>query len=168
MRQAWAFGTTFVYMPRAEALSGSGGGYRLRLSDGDVLTASTVIIATGVTYRRLGIPALEDLQGRGVFDGAAASEAPAMRGQTVFVAGTAQLRRAGRAAPGQMGQPGDSPGPRGIADGQHVRLPHPRDRLGAERGRLLPRAGRQRHRRRPSRIAGPGRRRLRGAPQRPG
>ena len=85
--QAWAFGTTFVYMRQAEALSGSDGHYRLRLSDGDVLTARTVIIATGVTYRRLGIPALEALQGRGVFYGAAASEAPAMRGQTVFVAG---------------------------------------------------------------------------------
>ena len=94
--QAWAFGTTFVYMRQAEALSGSDGCYRLRLSDGDVLTARTVIIATGVTYRRLGIPALEDLQGRGVFYGAAASEAPAMRGHTVFVAGAGNS--AGQAA----------------------------------------------------------------------
>jgi thioredoxin reductase (NADPH) len=46
-----------------------------------------VIIATGVTYRRLGIPVLEDLQGQGVFYGAAASEAPAMRGRNVFVVG---------------------------------------------------------------------------------
>jgi thioredoxin reductase (NADPH) len=85
--QAWAFGTTFVYMRQARALSRQDGRYRLRLSDGAVLTARTVIIATGATYRRLGIPALEDLQGRGVFYGAAASEAPAMRGRTVFVAG---------------------------------------------------------------------------------
>ena len=86
-QQAWAFGTTFVYMRQAEALSETGGRYRLRLSDGDVLTARAVVIATGVSYRRLGIPALEALQGRGVFYGAAASEAPAMRGRTVFVAG---------------------------------------------------------------------------------
>jgi thioredoxin reductase len=46
-----------------------------------------VLIATGATYRRLGIPHLEDLQGRGVFYGAAASEAPAMAGRSVFVAG---------------------------------------------------------------------------------
>jgi len=52
-----------------------------------VIAARTVIIATGVAYRRLGIPALQDLQGRGVFYGAAASEAPAMRGRSVFVAG---------------------------------------------------------------------------------
>ncbi len=86
-RQAWTFGTTFLYMRQAESLSGNDGRYRLRLSDGRVLTCRTVIIATGATYRRLGIPHLEDLQGRGVFYGAAVSEAPAMRGRTVFVAG---------------------------------------------------------------------------------
>ena len=86
-RQAWAFGTTFLYMRQAESLAGNNGHYRLGLSDGSVLTSRTVIIATGATYRRLGIPRLEDLQGRGVFYGAAASEAPAMAGRTVFVAG---------------------------------------------------------------------------------
>ena len=86
-RQAWTFGTTFLYMRQAQSLARTGGRYRLRLSDGGVLTARTVVIATGATYRRLGIPALEDLQGRGVFYGAAVSEAPAMRGRTVFVAG---------------------------------------------------------------------------------
>ena len=86
-QQAWTFGTTFLYMRQAESLSTKGGHYRLRLSDGGVLTARTVIIATGAAYRRLGIPHLEDLQGRGVFYGAAASEAPAMRGRTVFVVG---------------------------------------------------------------------------------
>ncbi len=86
-RQAWTFGTTFLHMRQAESLSGNHGHYRLRLSDGGVLTARTVIIATGAAYRRLGIPRLEGLQGRGVFYGAATSEAPAMRGRNVFVAG---------------------------------------------------------------------------------
>src|ERR1700746_3692377 len=85
--QAWTFGTTFVYVRQVEGLSRKDGRYRLQLSDGRVLTSRTVVIATGATYRRLGIPALEDLQGRGVFYGAAASEAPAMTGRTVFVAG---------------------------------------------------------------------------------
>jgi thioredoxin reductase (NADPH) len=88
-QQAWTFGTTFLYMRQAEGLAAKDGRYRLRLSDGSVLTSRTVVIATGATYRRLGIPALEDLQGRGVFYGAAASEAPAMRGRTLFVAGGA-------------------------------------------------------------------------------
>jgi thioredoxin reductase len=86
-RQAWTFGTTFLYMRQTQSLARHDGHYRLRLSDGSVVTSRTVIIATGATYRRLGIPALEDLQGRGVFYGAAASEAPAMRGRNVFVAG---------------------------------------------------------------------------------
>jgi thioredoxin reductase (NADPH) len=95
-RQAWAFGTTFLHMRQATSLAATGGHYRLGMSDGSVLAARTVIIATGVAYRRLGIPALEDLQGRGVFYGAAASEAPAMRGRKVFVAGGANS--AGQAA----------------------------------------------------------------------
>ena len=86
-RQAWSFGTTFLYIRQAQSLSAHQGLYRLALSDGSVLTSRTVIIATGATYRRLGIPALEDLQGRGVFYGPAASEAPAMAGRKVFVAG---------------------------------------------------------------------------------
>jgi thioredoxin reductase len=85
--QAWTFGSTFLYMRQAESLSAKDGHYQLRLSDGRVLTSRTVIIATGATYRRLGIPRLEGLQGRGVFYGAAVSEAPAMRGRNVFVAG---------------------------------------------------------------------------------
>src|SRR5690348_7459633 len=54
-QQAWAFGTTFVYMRQVKSLSRDVGRYRLRLSDGAVLTARTVIIATGATYRQLGI-----------------------------------------------------------------------------------------------------------------
>ena len=86
-QQAWTFGTTFLFMRRAEGLASEDGRYRLQLSDGGVLTSRTVVIATGATYRRLGIPSLEALQGRGVFYGAAVSEAPAMRGRDVFVVG---------------------------------------------------------------------------------
>ena len=86
-QQAWLFGTTFVYMRQAESLSDEDGHYRLRLSDGAVLTARTVVITTGASYRRLDVPALEKLQGRGVFYGAGVSEAPAMRGRNVFVVG---------------------------------------------------------------------------------
>jgi thioredoxin reductase len=86
-RQAWTFGATFVYMRQAQALAARDGRYHVQMSDGEVLTARAVIIAAGAAYRRLGIAALEDLQGRGVFYGAAASEAPAMAGRAVFVAG---------------------------------------------------------------------------------
>jgi thioredoxin reductase len=85
--QAWLFGTRFLFMRLAEGISNEGDCYKLPLSDGSVLAARTVIIATGATYRRLGIPNLEQMQGRGVFYGAAASEAPAMSGLNAFVVG---------------------------------------------------------------------------------
>jgi len=86
-QQAWFFGTTFLFMRQPDRLSREDGYYRLRLSDGATLTSRTVIITTGATYRRLGVPTLEDLQGRGVFYTAGVSEAPAMRGRKVFVIG---------------------------------------------------------------------------------
>ena len=46
-----------------------------------------MVIATGVSYRRLGIPGLERLVGAGVFYVWVSSEAFAMAGEDVFVAG---------------------------------------------------------------------------------
>ena len=87
-QQAWTFGATFLFIRQLVGLSRQDDGrYLLRLSDGATLAARTVVITTGVTYRRLGVPSLEDLVGRGVFYGAGVSEAPAMRGQQVFVTG---------------------------------------------------------------------------------
>jgi thioredoxin reductase len=85
--QAWFFGATFLFMRQLDGLSREDGHYRLWLSDGGTLIARTVVITTGATYRRLGVPRLEDLQGRGVFYGAGVSDAPAMRGRKVFVVG---------------------------------------------------------------------------------
>jgi thioredoxin reductase len=95
-QQAWFFGTTFAFMRLAAGLSGDGRHYRLELSDGSAITARTVVITTGVTYRRLGVPKLEELLGRGLFYGAGVSEGPAMRGRKVFVVGGANS--AGQAA----------------------------------------------------------------------
>ena len=66
-QQAWTFGTTFVHMRQAESLSRSDSHYRLRLSGGGVLTTRTVVIATGATYRRLGIPTWRRCRARGSF-----------------------------------------------------------------------------------------------------
>jgi thioredoxin reductase (NADPH) len=87
-QQAWFFGATFLFMRQPERLARAADGrYRLSLSDGSTITARTVVIATGATYRELGVPALEALHGRGVFYSAGVSEAPAMRGRKVFVVG---------------------------------------------------------------------------------
>lgn len=86
-QQAWLFGTTFVFMRHAVSLSADDGHYRLGLSDGGSLATRALVIATGASYRRLGVPSLEDLQGKGVFYGAGVTEAPAMTGRNVFVIG---------------------------------------------------------------------------------
>ena len=68
----------------------------IALSDGSEAVARAVVVAVGVDYRRLGIPALERLTGVGVFYGAAGVEAPALAGEEVYVVGGANS--AGQAA----------------------------------------------------------------------
>jgi thioredoxin reductase (NADPH) len=94
--QAWLFGADLVYGQAATGLRVCGADRLLRISDGSEVAAKTVIIATGVAWRRLQVPRLEALVGAGVFYGAAASEAQAMEGQDVFVVGAANS--AGQAA----------------------------------------------------------------------
>ena len=86
-QQAWAFGTEYSFMRQVQGLEPEGSLHRVTMSDGSVVRARSVIVATGVDYRRLGVPELEDLLGRGVFYGAAVSEAPSMAGQRVCVVG---------------------------------------------------------------------------------
>ncbi len=51
------------------------------------MKARTVVVATGVAYRRLGVEPLEDLVGSGVFYGAAMTAAREMEGGATFVVG---------------------------------------------------------------------------------
>jgi thioredoxin reductase (NADPH) len=94
--QAWLFGATFLFMRRVTGLRRQGNTILVNLSCGQNVTAKSVIIATGASYRRLGVPGLEALRGSGVFYGAAVSEARAMAGQEVYVVGAGNS--AGQAA----------------------------------------------------------------------
>jgi thioredoxin reductase (NADPH) len=95
-QQAWLFGADLILAQAATGLWASGPDRVVQLSDGGEVTAKAVILATGVAWRRLGVPALEALNGAGVFYGAAGSEARAMRGEDVFVVGAGNS--AGQAA----------------------------------------------------------------------
>jgi thioredoxin reductase (NADPH) len=86
-QQAWAFGASFLFMRRASALHRAGRELVVTLDGGEAVAGRAVVVATGVAYRRLGVPALEALTGAGVFYGAAAAEAPALAGQAVYVIG---------------------------------------------------------------------------------
>jgi thioredoxin reductase (NADPH) len=94
--QAWWFGATFHFMRNATALRSEDHNLVVTLSDGSEVRGQAVILATGASYRRLGVPRLEELIGAGVFYGAAVSEAQAMKGQEVYVVGGANS--AGQAA----------------------------------------------------------------------
>jgi thioredoxin reductase (NADPH) len=86
--QAIFFGADFVFN-NALGLSACEEGYKLALADNSNVLAGTVLITTGVTYRRLDAPGLDRLLGSGVFYGAATVEAVAMTGETAFVVGGA-------------------------------------------------------------------------------
>jgi thioredoxin reductase (NADPH) len=66
------------------------------LDGGDTLRTHTIVIATGVTWRHLPIPDFERLVGKGLFYGAARSEAPATHGLDVHIVGAGNS--AGQAA----------------------------------------------------------------------
>src|ERR687894_803901 len=95
-QQAWLFGASFRISRQATGLRRDGDEVVVALSDGTEVAGRAAILATGVSYRRLGVPSLEDLVGQGVFYGAAASEAQSMEGQEVYVVGGANS--AGQAA----------------------------------------------------------------------
>jgi thioredoxin reductase (NADPH) len=86
-RQAATFGTQFVYGNPAVSLAGAGGGYVLGLEDGTEVQGRAVVIASGASYRRLTVPALDLLVGAGVFYGAATVQAQAMTGEHAVVVG---------------------------------------------------------------------------------
>lgn len=86
-QQAWSFGTEFSFLREVQALGTEGDLHTVSMSDGSVFRTRSVVVATGVDYRRLGVPALEALVGRGVFYGAAVAEAPSMTGTEVYVIG---------------------------------------------------------------------------------
>jgi thioredoxin reductase (NADPH) len=94
--QAWLFGADFVFAQQATGLGIRGSDRVLSLSGGGEVAARVVVIATGVTWRRLGVPAVEALHLAGVFYGAGGAEAEAVRGQDVFVVGAGNS--AGQAA----------------------------------------------------------------------
>lgn len=84
-QQALHFGAHFVHTLAATELRTEGSMRVVTLADGSEIRSRAVVLATGVDYRRLGIPALERLVGAGVFYGAATAERRALAGEEVFV-----------------------------------------------------------------------------------
>jgi len=114
VEQSWLFGAEFLLAQEVVELGVSRRQRRLVTAQGGSVTSRAVVIATGVTWRRLGVPEVEQFLGAGVFYGAAGSEADALRGEHVCVvgggnsAGQAALHLAKQAASVSLLVRGDS------------------------------------------------------------
>jgi thioredoxin reductase (NADPH) len=94
--QARRLGAELLTLQDAVGLRVEGAGRLVELSDGGTLSASCVLIASGVSYRQIDAPGFRDLTGAGVYYGAAMTEARSCADQHVVVIGGANS--AGQAA----------------------------------------------------------------------
>jgi thioredoxin reductase (NADPH) len=95
-RQAKRFGAEVLTTREVTGLEVRGSARRVTFADGTFIDGHTVLLATGVSYRRLGAPGLDELTGRGIYYGSALTEATSCMGQDVYVVGGANS--AGQAA----------------------------------------------------------------------
>ncbi len=85
--QVLRFGASIVLPASAVRLSTDGAAYQVQLDSGDVLTTRTVIIATGVSYRRIDAAGLDQFTGLGVYYTPLAPPEHIRRGEPVVIVG---------------------------------------------------------------------------------
>ena len=95
-RQAGKFGAELLLARDVVGLEMHGPKRVVRLDDGRGIGAHAVVLATGVSYRSLGVPGCDELTGRGVYYGSALTEAAECADRDVYVVGGANS--AGQAA----------------------------------------------------------------------
>ncbi|QIS16228.1 FAD-dependent oxidoreductase [Nocardia arthritidis] len=95
-RQAAKFGAEVITTREVVGLEVNGSARTVRFADGGRLCGHTVIIATGVDYRRHPAPGVDDFTGRGVYYGSAMTEAAECADCEVYIVGGANS--AGQAA----------------------------------------------------------------------
>ena len=94
--QARRLGAELLSLQNASRLRVEGSGRIVELSGGGSLSASSVLVASGVSYRQLDVPGFAELTGQGIYHGAALTEARSCGDQHVVVIGGANS--AGQAA----------------------------------------------------------------------
>ncbi|MET0768013.1 MAG: FAD-dependent oxidoreductase [Aeromicrobium sp.] len=85
--QARKFGAIFTIPGEARSLDRLDGHFVVSLTDGTRVEAHTVVLATGVRYRRLEVPGMDRLEGPSVYYAATEFEARLCRGESVTVVG---------------------------------------------------------------------------------
>jgi len=85
--QTLRFGTEILTPQEVKNITVKDGYKITEMQDGSQIHSKAVVIATGVAYKTLDISGLEDFTGAGVYYGAAAVEANACHGETVYIVG---------------------------------------------------------------------------------
>lgn len=85
--QALKFGTRFAVPRRVAGVARQGQGFALTLDDGVKVGAMSIVVATGVQYRRLPLARLEEFEGVGVSYAATELEARHVQGREAVVIG---------------------------------------------------------------------------------
>jgi thioredoxin reductase (NADPH) len=85
--QAMKFGTRFAIPRRATGLARKDENFCLTLDDGERVLARSVVVATGVQYRRLPVPRLPEFEGQGIYYAATDVEARFCRSSEAVVVG---------------------------------------------------------------------------------
>ncbi|MET8049288.1 MULTISPECIES: FAD-dependent oxidoreductase [unclassified Streptosporangium] len=88
-RQALKFGAELLTARTVTSLEVKGQARVVGFADGGTIAAHTVILATGVSYRRLNAPGLDEFIGSGCYYGAAMTEAPECSNREVYIVGAA-------------------------------------------------------------------------------
>ncbi|WP_412543501.1 FAD-dependent oxidoreductase [Longispora sp. K20-0274] len=97
LAQAKRFGVEWLCTSVAAGLRpGAGGVNHVELTDGVTLAARAILVATGMSYRRLEAPGVADLLNAGVYYGASLTEAAQTAGEDVYILGSGNS--AGQAA----------------------------------------------------------------------
>jgi thioredoxin reductase (NADPH) len=96
LQQAQKFGAEMLSPQHVASVRINGQFRHVVLGDGREISCHALLIATGVSYRRLERPGIDKLAGAGVYYGAAATEAREIKGEDVYVLGGANS--AGQAA----------------------------------------------------------------------
>jgi thioredoxin reductase (NADPH) len=94
--QARRLGAELLTVSNAVALRVEGAGRFIELTGGAQLSANSVLVASGISYRKMTAPGFEEYTGAGVYYGAALTEARSCKDQHVVVIGGANS--AGQAA----------------------------------------------------------------------
>ncbi|MBD0365324.1 MAG: FAD-dependent oxidoreductase [Flavisolibacter sp.] len=85
--QTLRFGTEILTPQEVKKITIKDGYKITEMKDGSEIHSKAIVIATGVAYKKLEIPGLENFTGAGVYYGAASVEAHACRNETIYIVG---------------------------------------------------------------------------------